>query len=193
MKLSLRMGSSLVWVVAAVILSPNSRFTSLDAAVARSDILHSIDGVLPQAPSIFNDLQTFLNNDAAKELLDYNTYDPSTQQVNGMNTVFYNELNALNGNGYPHQSFNAAISNGNYNASLPVSYVGTDLGTITGYVEGIWGSYSIKLQHIYADATDCASGSLIGLKRNQVGELKAWPGMLSLLFNVMRIEPMIQR
>jgi S1-C subfamily serine protease len=51
-----------VWVVAAVILSPNSRFTSLDAAVARSDILHSIDGVLPQAPSIFNDLQTFLNN-----------------------------------------------------------------------------------------------------------------------------------
>ena len=51
-----------VWVVAAVILSPNSRFTSLDAAVARSDILHSIDGVLPQAPSIFNDLQTFLND-----------------------------------------------------------------------------------------------------------------------------------
>jgi S1-C subfamily serine protease len=51
-----------VWVVAAVVLTPNSRFTSLDAAVARSDILHSIDRVLPQAPSIFNDLQTFLNN-----------------------------------------------------------------------------------------------------------------------------------
>ena len=32
-----------VWLVAAVISSPNSRFTSLDAAVARSDILHSID------------------------------------------------------------------------------------------------------------------------------------------------------
>jgi hypothetical protein len=39
-----------VWIVAAVILSPNSRFTSLDAAVNRSDILHSIDGVLPQRP-----------------------------------------------------------------------------------------------------------------------------------------------
>jgi len=51
-----------VWLVAALISSPNSRFTSLDAAVARSDILHSIDRVLPQAPSIFNDLQTFLNN-----------------------------------------------------------------------------------------------------------------------------------
>jgi S1-C subfamily serine protease len=51
-----------VWLVAAVISSPNSRFTSLDAAVARSDILHSIDRILPQAPSIFNDLQNFLND-----------------------------------------------------------------------------------------------------------------------------------
>jgi S1-C subfamily serine protease len=48
--------------VAAAIATPNSRFTSLDAAVNRSDILHTIDSILPQAPSIFNDLQTFLNN-----------------------------------------------------------------------------------------------------------------------------------
>ena len=45
-----------VWLVAAVISSPNSRFASLDAAVNRSDILHSIDRILPQTPSIFNDL-----------------------------------------------------------------------------------------------------------------------------------------
>jgi len=51
-----------VWLVAAVISSPNSRFTWLDAAVNRSDILHSVDSVLPQAPSVFNDLQTFLND-----------------------------------------------------------------------------------------------------------------------------------
>jgi S1-C subfamily serine protease len=51
-----------VWLVAAVVSSPNSRFTSLDAAVNRSDILHSIDNILPQAPSVFGDLQTFLNN-----------------------------------------------------------------------------------------------------------------------------------
>jgi S1-C subfamily serine protease len=51
-----------LWLVAAVISSPNSRFTSLDAAVAKSDILHSIDRILPQAPSIFNDLQNFLND-----------------------------------------------------------------------------------------------------------------------------------
>jgi S1-C subfamily serine protease len=69
-----------VWVVAAVILSPNSRFTSLDAAVARSDILHSIDGVLPQAPSIFNDLQSFLNDQGFPQV--FSTLSPpSTPSV----------------------------------------------------------------------------------------------------------------
>ena len=68
-----------VWVVAAVILSPNSRFTSLDAAVARSDILHSIDGVLPQAPSIFNDLQTFLNDQGFPQV--FSTLTPPSTPV----------------------------------------------------------------------------------------------------------------
>jgi S1-C subfamily serine protease len=49
------------WLVASVITSPNSRFTWLSAAVARSDILHSVDRVLPQVPSVFTDLQNFLS------------------------------------------------------------------------------------------------------------------------------------
>ena len=69
-----------VWVVAAVVLTPNSRFTSLDAAVARSDILHSIDRVLPQAPSVFNDLQTFLNNQGFPQAFSTLT-PPSTPTV----------------------------------------------------------------------------------------------------------------
>jgi S1-C subfamily serine protease len=50
------------WLVASVISSPNSRFTWLSSAVARSDILHSIDRLLPQVPGVFTDLQNFLNN-----------------------------------------------------------------------------------------------------------------------------------
>jgi S1-C subfamily serine protease len=69
-----------VWLVAAVFTSPNSRFTSLDAAVNRSDILHSIDNVLPQAPSIFNDLQTFLNNQGFPQVFSTLT-PPSTPSV----------------------------------------------------------------------------------------------------------------
>ena len=69
-----------VWLVAAVVSSPNGRFTSLDAAVARSDILHSIDRVLPQAPSIFNDLQTFLNDQGFPQVFSTLT-PPSTPSV----------------------------------------------------------------------------------------------------------------
>jgi S1-C subfamily serine protease len=68
------------WLVAALISSPNSRFTSLDAAVTRSDILHSIDEVLPQAPSIFNDLQSFLNNQGFPQVFSSLT-PPSTPSV----------------------------------------------------------------------------------------------------------------
>ena len=49
------------WLVASVISSPNSRFTWLSSAVARSDILHSVDRVLPQVPPVFSDLQNYLN------------------------------------------------------------------------------------------------------------------------------------
>ena len=49
------------WLVAGVISSPNSRFTWLSSAVARSDILHSVDRMLPHAPPVFSDLQNYLN------------------------------------------------------------------------------------------------------------------------------------
>jgi S1-C subfamily serine protease len=75
-----------VWLVAALISSPNSRFTSLDAAVARSDILHSIDKILPQAPSIFNDLQTFLNDQGFPQVFSSLT-PPSTPPVSTPTTA----------------------------------------------------------------------------------------------------------
>jgi len=69
-----------VWLVAAVISSPNSRLTWLDAAVERSDILHSVDRVLPQAPSVFGDLQTFLNDQGFPQVFSTLT-PPSTPSV----------------------------------------------------------------------------------------------------------------
>jgi S1-C subfamily serine protease len=75
-----------VWLVAAVISSPNSRFTSLDAAVARSNILHSIDEILPQAPSVFGDLQTFLNAQGFPQVFSTLT-PPSTPGVSTPTTA----------------------------------------------------------------------------------------------------------
>jgi S1-C subfamily serine protease len=68
------------WLVAAVISSPTSRFTWLDAQVARSDILHSVDNVLPQAPSVFSQLQTFLTDQGFPQVFSTLT-PPSTPSV----------------------------------------------------------------------------------------------------------------
>ena len=69
-----------VWLVAAVISSPNGRFTWLDAAVARSDILHSVDRVLPQTPSVFGQLQTFLSDQGFPQVFSTLT-PPSTPSI----------------------------------------------------------------------------------------------------------------
>jgi S1-C subfamily serine protease len=47
------------WLVANVVAG-NSRYVWLDSAVQRSDILRSVDQVLPPAPSIFSRVQSFL-------------------------------------------------------------------------------------------------------------------------------------
>jgi S1-C subfamily serine protease len=68
------------WLVASVILSPNSRFTWLSSAVARSDILHSVDRVLPVAPPVFTDLQNYLNEQGFPQVFSTLT-PPSTSSV----------------------------------------------------------------------------------------------------------------
>jgi S1-C subfamily serine protease len=64
------------WLVASVISSPSSRYTWLSSAVARSDILHSIDEVLPQVPSVYGDLQNFLNTQGFPQV--FSTLIPPT-------------------------------------------------------------------------------------------------------------------
>jgi S1-C subfamily serine protease len=64
------------WLVASLISSPNSRFTWLSSAVARSDILHSVDRVLPQVPPVFQDLQNYLNEQGFPQV--FSTLTPPT-------------------------------------------------------------------------------------------------------------------
>ncbi|HUC05778.1 MAG TPA: MarP family serine protease [Acidimicrobiales bacterium] len=58
------------WLVANLISGPNSRFTWLSTAVARSDIIHSVDEMLPQVPSVFGDLENFLAQQGFPEVFD---------------------------------------------------------------------------------------------------------------------------
>ena len=68
------------WLVASVITSPNSRYTWLSSAVARSDILHSVDRILPTVPPVFNDLQNYLNEQGFPQVFSTLT-EPSPQVV----------------------------------------------------------------------------------------------------------------
>ncbi len=47
-----------------------------------------------------------LSNEAARQLLIYNTYDPG----GGVHQAFFNELNSMNGDGYPHYTRNIGVS-----------------------------------------------------------------------------------
>jgi S1-C subfamily serine protease len=79
------------WLVAGVISSPNSRLTWLSSAVARSDILHSVDRVLPQAPSVFNQLENFLNEENFPQVFS-SLIPPSTTSVSTPNSAQTNSL-----------------------------------------------------------------------------------------------------
>ena len=88
-----------------------------------------------------------LNNDAAKQLLNYSTYDPDGD----IHTSFFTELNALNGNGYPHLtqknigiSFSSNTINPNTGGWLKVTGTGPFVGTETFDLEDeekVAGSY----------------------------------------------------
>ena len=51
-----------------------------------------------------------LNTIAAKQMLVYNTYDPNRNTNNSAHNLFYNILNNLNGDGYPHDCINVGVS-----------------------------------------------------------------------------------
>jgi hypothetical protein len=100
---------------------------------------------------IVGQLKASLQSPAAVQMLGYNTYDPSGSVHEG----FYGELNALNGDGYPHRSYNAAISNGNFNATWGFEDVGRHLLDLKLWVNG----NGLPVIAVPAVELDCGTGS----------------------------------
>lgn len=94
-------------------------------------------------------MQANLQSVGAKQMLGYNTYDPS----HTFRDQFFNELNSFNGDGYPHQSYNVSVSNGNFNATWGNESIGRHLLTlkISDYL----------LTEVPAVEFDCETGSMI--------------------------------
>ena len=77
---------------------PISKFLSIDAPQQGANISNTLQDWRKGITAGDAYAEAASNNDAAKELLNYNSYDPSSS----IHTTFYNELNSLNGDGYPH-------------------------------------------------------------------------------------------
>ncbi len=89
---------------------PASKFVSIDSPQQGAVISKSLQDYKKSKQQGDPFAQHALNNDAAKELLNYNTYDPNSGYSNSIHKLFYNELNSLNGDGYPHLTENIGIS-----------------------------------------------------------------------------------
>ncbi|MFA6981202.1 MAG: T9SS type A sorting domain-containing protein [Ignavibacteriaceae bacterium] len=122
-------------------------------------------------------LQANLQSMAAKQILFYDTYDPNTTN----RLTFYNELNTLNGNGYPHQSYNVAVSNGNFNAFRGFGQVGRHVMTLK--------INNNLIKDVPAVQNDCGTGSMItNLTTKRYGDIFSSPFLhifydLEIIFN----------
>ncbi len=122
-------------------------------------------------------LQETLQSVAAKQMLYYNTYDPN----NTYRLSFYNELNNMNENGYPHKSYNVAVSNGNFKATWGYGQVGRHLMTLK--------INNLLIKDVPAVQLDCGAGSMFSnLTTKRYGDILHNPFIhvwyeLEILFN----------
>jgi len=117
---------------------PANIFISVDSPQQGAVISKSLQDYKRENQSGDGFAEHALNNEAAKQLLNYSTYDPSGE----IHNAFYSELNALNGNGYPHLtqknigiSFSTKNPNPNYGIWIEVSGTGPFVGTTSFTLE----------------------------------------------------------
>ncbi len=122
-------------------------------------------------------LQDNLKAMTAKQMLWYNTYDAD----HTLSNEFFDEINLLNGDGYPDDCLNASLTNGNLNATWGYGSVGRDLMTLK--------INNNLLKSVSAVEFDCGSGSKItDITMTRYGDIFSNPFIriyyeLSMVFN----------
>lgn len=110
---------------------PAFAFLSVDSPQQGAVISQSLQDYKKEKQEGDDFAEHALNNPAAKQLLNYCTYDPDGT----VHQNFYNELNSLNGDGYPHLTKNIGVS---FSTNSPNPQAGTwleiewELGPFSG-------------------------------------------------------------
>ncbi len=139
-----------------------SVFVSMDAPQQGANINYSLQEVIyqlePEISEFVARCQEMLSSPAARQLLRQNIYDPPTLNGHGYEfNSFYDELNLLNGDGYPHQTVNLAVSNGAMTASYGSDMLTEPLVSMD--------AEALELAEMYANilssAEDAGPGSLM--------------------------------
>lgn len=130
---------------------PISKFLSLDAPQQGAIISSTLQNWRKTLTTGDGYAEHASNNDAAKELLLYNAYDPSGT----INSTFYTELNSLNGDGYPHLIPTIGVS---FSSTDPNP---TGAGTEFLFVEVDGAITSDSNEHFYLSTEESEAGSYL--------------------------------
>lgn len=125
--------------------SPQGDVHSVHVSPNMQDWIYTLD---PNIGAVAK-MQAGLQSVAAKQMLEYNTYD--RQHI--LHDEFYDDLNTRNGDGYPHQSYNVAVSNGSFIANPGYGSEGRHLMTLK--------INDNLINQVPAVRLDCGTGSKI--------------------------------
>ncbi len=117
-------------------------FISYDSPQQGAHVNFSFQQAIELAPEgqhdVIDGLKSVLNSTAAKQLLRKNAFDTIEGNGHGaMFNAFYSELDGLNGDGYPDNCYNVAISNGGLTLSYPQAQLEEPLFSISGDLLGL--------------------------------------------------------
>lgn len=130
---------------------PISKFLCLDAPHQGARISSTLQNWRKDLTTGDGYAEHASNNDAAKELLLYNAYDPTGT----INSTFYSELNSLNGDGYPHLIPTIGVS---FSSTSPNP---TGAGTEFLFVEVDGAITSDSNEHFYLSTEESEAGSYL--------------------------------
>lgn len=125
--------------------SPQGEVNSVHVNPNMQDWIYTLD---PNTGAV-GKMQASLQSVAAKQMLIYNTYDRGRI----LHDEFYDDLGSRNGDGYPHQSYNVAVSNGNFIANPGYASEGRHLMTLR--------INDNLINQVPAVRLDCGTGSKI--------------------------------